>query len=69
MYDCDCDYCVEPPDQACCALCPDAPGYECTRPFGHAGDHIACTIEEHAIAQWPRRHASSPTGGVHAPTR
>lgn len=27
-------------------------GYSCTRPEGHKGDHVACSIDTHKLAVW-----------------
>ena len=27
-------------------------GYECTRPVGHVGEHVACATNEHRIKVW-----------------
>ena len=29
-------------------------GWECTRPLGHEGDHVACSITKHRLATWPQ---------------
>lgn len=29
-------------------------GWQCTRPAGHSGNHVACSTDAHGIATWPQ---------------
>ena len=39
-------------DVVCGADDPSDTGFECTRPVGHKGYHIACTDDEHNLSKW-----------------
>ena len=34
-------------------------GFACTRPRNHAGEHIACSEDEHGVYRWPQQSESN----------
>jgi len=54
-----CKFCV-PMGEHCCGAQQHIDGlhqpFICTRPMGHEGQHVACSLEEHGVAVWGVEH-------------
>lgn len=50
-----------PPPPDCLAPCPGEPGYRCTEPAGHAGDHVADGSAP--LVTWPQDAPPPAEGG------
>lgn len=52
----ECRMCADDDEEECIAVSPDD-AYECTRPKGHGGMHIACGVYTHCVASWSQEGA------------